>query len=408
MELRLRVGHARAAKIRLARPERQAFARHAGIVLQRQDDHVDRTLIVHERGAIRALEAVSRKKTGEPRAARIELLLHVKLVLLDNRFDHAARDPDVLLVRAALVLGKAQLDGKILRIAGAQRVLGAEVQARRRREHDEHHRGQNAHGCETRAVALHAVGHGGNGDEVVFLIVIPLVLLQRAAQQDGAGNEDQIRPHDDHQNGNEEHGQRRQRLLDRHGNIICRAEDPKAGKAERPVRLRRLFAVGFAAQQGRGVRPADRHQRAQEQKRENAEIQDRRHRRGRDRDGKVHLHVAAHDVDEHQLKQLPERNAQRLAAHDGHERHHDRFPGEHPGKIPLAHAEDVVEAELAVSAADEEGIRIKQEQNGERRHDEAAHAQDHRHDAAARERLEDRGGRQREQDVRHHHHADAG
>ncbi len=243
---------------------------------------------------------------------------------------------------------------------------------------------------------------------MVLLIVIPLVLLQHPAQEDGAGDEDQIRPRDDHQHGDEEHRDGGQRLLDGHGDVVRRTEDPEARQAERPARLRRLFAVGFAAQKGRGVRPADCHQRAQEQQHENAEIQDRRHRRGRDRDGKVHLHVAAHDVDEHQLKELPERNAQRLAAHDGHERHHDRFPRKHPGKIALAHAEDVVEAELAVSAADEEGIRIKQEQNGERRHDEAAHAEDHRHGVAAREGLEDWGGRQREQDVRHHHHADTG
>ena len=243
---------------------------------------------------------------------------------------------------------------------------------------------------------------------MVFLIIIPLILLQRAAQHHGAGDKDQIRRRDDHQNGDKEHSQRRQRLLDRHGDVIRRAKDQKASEAEHPVRLRRLFAAGFAAQKRCRVRLADRHQRAQEQKREDGEIQDRRHGRGRNGDGKLHLYGAVHDIDEQQLKELSECNAQRLAAHDGNERHDDRFPCQNLCQIPLAHAENVVKTKLAVPAADKEGIRVEQEQNGERRHDKAAHAENHGHGVSAREGLEDGGGGQRQQNVRHHDHAHAG
>ena len=243
---------------------------------------------------------------------------------------------------------------------------------------------------------------------MVFLIIIPLILLQRAAQHHRAGDKDQIRRRNDHQHGDEEYRQRRQRLLDRHGDIIRRAEDQKARQAEHPVRLRRLFAAGFAAQKRGRVRFADRHQRAQEQKREDAEIQDRRHGGSRAGDGKIHLHAAVHDIDEQQLKELAERDAQRFAARDGDERHDDRFPRQNLRKIPLAHAEDVVKAKLTVPAADKEGIRIEQEQNGERRHDKAAHAENHGHGVSARKGLENGRGGQRQQDVRHHHHANAG
>ena len=131
-DIRLCVGHARAAKICFARLQRQALACHAGIVLQRQNRQIDRTFIVHERTLLRAGEGIARKKAGEPCAADIELPLHVKSVLFDNVLDHAARDGDVCFIHAALVLGKAQFNRKIARIACAQRILLAEIEARRR------------------------------------------------------------------------------------------------------------------------------------------------------------------------------------------------------------------------------------------------------------------------------------
>ena len=50
----------------------------------------------------------------------------------DNVLDHAARDGDVCFIHTALVLGKAQFNRKIARIACAQRILLAEIEARRR------------------------------------------------------------------------------------------------------------------------------------------------------------------------------------------------------------------------------------------------------------------------------------
>ena len=131
-EIRLCVGHARAAKICFARLQRQVFACHAGIVLQRQNRQIDRAFIIHERALFGAGEGIAREKTGEPCAADIELPLHVKSVLFDNVLDHAARDGDVCFIHTALVLGKAQFNRKIARIARAQRILLAEIEARRR------------------------------------------------------------------------------------------------------------------------------------------------------------------------------------------------------------------------------------------------------------------------------------
>ena len=188
---------------------------------------------------------------------------------------------------------------------------------------------------------------------MVFLIIIALVFLKHAAQQHRAGDKDQIRRRNDHHHRDEKYRQRRQRLLDRHGDIICRAEDQKASEAEHPVRLRRLFTVGLAAQKRGSIRLADRHQRTQEQKREDGKIQNCRHGRGWYGDGKLHLHAAVHDIDEQQLKQLPEQNAKRFAGSNGNERHNDRFPRQNLCQIPLAHAENVVKTKLAIPAADQ-------------------------------------------------------
>ena len=67
----------------------------------------------------------------------------------------------------------------VIGVAAAQGVVAAEVEAAGGREHHQHHGGQDADGGQTRAVALHAEGHGRNGNEVVRLVIIALFLLQQ-------------------------------------------------------------------------------------------------------------------------------------------------------------------------------------------------------------------------------------
>ena len=86
----------------------------------------------------------------------------------------------------------------IPRILSAQNVFFADIQTAGRRNHDKHHRKKNTDRCQTCAVALHPVQHGGNGNKVVWLIIVALPFFQPSAQHDGAGNKDQVGPKNDH------------------------------------------------------------------------------------------------------------------------------------------------------------------------------------------------------------------
>ena len=140
-----------------------------------------------------------------------------------------------------------QIDIYIARIAGAQQAFRAKVQAGGGGNGDQHHRGQDADGGQARAVALHAVGHGGDGYEVARLIIEALVLLQQAAQHNGARDEQQIGGDDDHDDGHKEPCQRLQRLLNGYRQIIGGRQQRCAEHAQRIVGARGLFARAFAA-----------------------------------------------------------------------------------------------------------------------------------------------------------------
>ena len=73
----------------------------------------------------------------------------------------------------------------------------ADAQAEGRGDHHQYAGGEDADGCQACAVAFHAVGHGGNGNEMVQLIVILFVFLEHLAQRHRAADEQQIGTDDD-------------------------------------------------------------------------------------------------------------------------------------------------------------------------------------------------------------------
>ena len=72
---------------------------------------------------------------------------------------------------------------EVVRVLLSEDILLAEVQAGGAGYHDEYHSDKDADGGKARSVALHAVYHGGDGNEMLGLVIVALVLLQNAAQQ---------------------------------------------------------------------------------------------------------------------------------------------------------------------------------------------------------------------------------
>ena len=234
------------------------------------------------------------------------------------------------------------LHANVTGIALAQGVLHAVVHAGGGGEHHQHHGGQHADAGKTRAVALHAVGHGGDGHEVAGLIVIAGVLLEHAAQGHGAGDEQQVRAHDDHDDRHEEPGQRRQRLADGHGQPVRAAQQGDAQHGQRPSGARRLLAYGLAAQQGHGADAVQLPQGAQEDQGVDGGEQAQRHEQRGDADGEGVGDLKMKEIQQGRLRQLGQQDAQRQADESGGAAGEQRLPQQDAGDVALAHTQHVV------------------------------------------------------------------
>ena len=62
-----------------------------------------------------------------------------------------------------------------------------------------------------------------------------------------------------------------------------------------------------------------------------------------------------------------QQRAQRQPHCQANDRHNQIFPKGHPAQGVLVHAQHIIQAELPIAAADEEGIGIQQEDSGEHR-----------------------------------------
>ena len=137
----------------------------------------------------------------------------------------------------------------IPRILSAQNVFFADIQAAGGRNHDKHHRRKNADRCQTCTVALHPVQHGGNGNKVIWLIIVALPFFQPSAQHDRAGNKDQVGPKNDHQHRCEKIHQCRYRIHDRHRNVVRAGQKHHTQDRQQQIPFGWLFTLCRAMQQ---------------------------------------------------------------------------------------------------------------------------------------------------------------
>ena len=304
----------------------------------------------------------------------------------------------------------AQPEGDVLlaRVARFEGVVRAEIQTRRGAEHDEHHRRQNADRGKPRAVALHAVGHGRDGDEMVRAVIIPPVLLQRAAQHDRAADEQQERCENDQQHRDEEPEQRAHGIGDCDGDVIRRTQQSHAEHAQQPVCPGRLFARALAAQQRDRRGKAHLPQGVQKQQRENDGKHDRRARERRDADGERERYAALQELQQRQLHELGKQHAQRQPRRQRDEGGDERLPEQNYADVALFHAENIIKPKFLFAPPDEKRVGVKQENAGEHRDDPTAELHRHARRVAAARGIDERALREERDDVEHGDHADAG
>ena len=298
-------------------------------------------------------------------------------------------------------------DGQIPGIAAVQAVLLAKVQAAGGGDHHQHHGQQHADGCQPRAVALHAVGHGGSGYKMLRPVVVAPVFLQQPAQQHGAGNQQQIGGNDDHDHRHKEPGHSLQRVLDGHRQIVGAAQNHNAQQRQQPVAPGGLFSHIFAAEQLHGLRKLNLAQSVQEDQQVNDAEQQQGILRRVPGHEEVQADLRADHVGKPQLRQLGQGNAEAQTEHPGHQPGHHRLPEQDPRDAPLAHAQDVVKSKFLFPPADQEGIGVKQKQHGKHRDDEAAQPQNGAQDGVPADLLHLGRNRKGIEDVEHGggHHA---
>ena len=240
-------------------------------------------------------------------------------------------------------------------------------------------------------------------------VVVFLIFLQHTAEQHAACDEQKICADDDEDHSHEEPYDRIKRVGDAHGKVIRRGEDHDARKAEQPVCLRRLFADGLAAQQRHGAAAPDADDRGEPDDREDDGVQSQRARQGISVNADAVIDIAAEHIDQSKLRELREDDAERETEHEREHGGNEALPGNDARKIALIHAEDVIESEFPLAAADKERIGIVEKDRGEHKDHKAAEIEDQSGavGAARQQRARLRRAEERE-DIEHHHHAHAG
>ena len=127
-------------------------------------------------------------------------------------------------------------------VAVTDAVLNADVQAGGGGDHHQHHGAQDADGGQARAIAFHAVDHGGHRHEVVGLVIVPLILLQQAAQGHRARHKQQVGAHHHHGHRDEEANHGGNGVFHGDGPVVGPGQHHQAQQGEDPVGTGRLLS----------------------------------------------------------------------------------------------------------------------------------------------------------------------
>ena len=88
---------------------------------------------------------------------------------------------------------------------------------------------------------------------MICTVIVALAALQQTAEQNRAGNEQQVGAGDNKKNRDKKSKQRIQRIGNTDGNKIGYAQQQESEEPQQPVCLGRFFTGIFAAKQGDGI-----------------------------------------------------------------------------------------------------------------------------------------------------------
>ena len=243
---------------------------------------------------------------------------------------------------------------------------------------------------------------------MLFFVVVALVLLQRPAQGHRPGDEQQVGGHDHHPHGDEEQPQGRQGVLDGDGDVIGAPQQHQAAQGQEIVGFGGLLPHGFTAQQGDGIGPAQLPQAVQVQQGEDDPEEQQAVAQGVQVDEQAVARLPAHQAQEQQFRELAQGDAPCQPQDQGQDGDHHRLHQQEYTQVPLTQTQDIVQAELHLPAAHEEGVGVKEKDHGEQADDEHAHTQAALHRGAPSDGVQLGQVPQVAHDVAHQHHPGAG
>ena len=362
-ELRAETGGKLAAHHRLPWPERRGgVPRQGGIVLGGEE--VDGPAVV-----VRPLGA-------HLQAAGVRVGQGVEVEELHRA---QAGDGDVLLRREApdqalglfpvqrLAVGGIVVDGHIEAggVLGGDDLPLPQVEGQGARDHHHHHGGQDADVGQPHGVALHAVEHPGYADEVAGLVVEPLVFPQQLQQGDAPGGEQAVGAHNHQQHRDEIEAHGHGGILGDHGDEVARPQADGPDHRHEPAGAGLLLPHVPAVEQLDGLAEPHPEQVQRQGQQEQQPEERRRFEHGGQGEGGVEGDGELEQGDQGHGGQLVEDHPQRQPAANTQQGGVQALPALDQGEVPLAHAQDVVEAQLLLALLHQEAVDVQQQHRGQ-------------------------------------------
>ena len=207
------------------------------------------------------------------------------------------------------------------------------------------------------------------------LIVVVPVPFQQFQNGDAAGGEQAVGADDDQHHGYEEEHQRFQRVLDGHSHQVTRAQRQDADEYQQPLGLWLTLAHLVAAQKFHGAGKVYQTNVVEQDEQEDRREDEKRDQRRLQGECQPKGHVEVQQLQQKQKHQFGERHAQSQTNDRAEQPHEQRLKEHHLRQMLFLHAQHVEQAELLAPPLGEEARGVKEEDDCEDGHHEAAQHQ---------------------------------
>ncbi len=225
-----------------------------------------------------------------------------------------------------------------LRIPLFQRIVHAQKQRQSSGNDDQHHGGEDADIGKTCRVLFHPVHHGGNADEMLRLVVIPLVLFQELQKRDAPGCKHQIRADDDQDYCDEKHSDSSHRIGSSHGDIVSGSQADQTCHSQDPLGLRFFFPGRTALEQIHRLCAVDVAHGVKKHQQENAAEQRQTLQDGACGNIEPQRDLCSQHMGNHQVQEFIQQDPQDQSGRHGDDEDIYRFQEDHPADMLFLHA----------------------------------------------------------------------